>query len=57
LFEVPAKYIGSFIEIRHPLGSPLDLWIFEHERPIVKIKFVDVKFNSNSPQSGIRFSN
>jgi hypothetical protein len=56
LFEVPTRYMGTFIEVRHPLGQPLDLWIFEHEKPVLKINKVDVNYNSNSPASGITFS-
>jgi transposase InsO family protein len=56
LFEVPTRYMGTFIEVRHPLGQPLDLWIFEHEKPVLKMNKVDVHYNSNSPTSGITFS-
>jgi hypothetical protein len=56
LFEAPAAYIGAFVELRHPMGQPSDLWIFEDEQPIVKLHKIDVQLNSNSPTSGIRFS-
>jgi putative transposase len=56
LFEIPARYIGSFIEVRHPLGQPYDLWIFEHDKPVLKINKIDVHFNSNSLARGITFS-
>ena len=55
-FEVPPQYIGSKIEIRHPMGQPLDLWIYENEKPVSKIQKVDPVFNSNSAVGGIRFS-
>jgi putative transposase len=55
-FEVPAKYIGATVELRHPTSQPTDVWIYENGLPVVKIKPVDIHFNSNSPIHGIRFS-
>jgi putative transposase len=55
-FEVPAKYIGATIELRHPTSQPMDVWIYENGLPVVKIKPVDIHFNSNSPVHGIQFS-
>ncbi len=57
LFEVPAKYIGANIELRHPTGQPFDLWIYEHDQPVVKIHKVDPILNSNLPIKGIKFAN
>lgn len=56
LFEVPAKYIGANIELRHPTGQPFDLWIYEHDKPIAKIHQVDPILNSNLPSNGIKFA-
>jgi transposase InsO family protein len=56
LFEVPAAYIGSKVELRHPTGQPRDVWIYEHDKPIIKILPVDPVFNSNTPHNGIQFS-
>lgn len=55
-FEVPPQYIGSKIEIRHPMGQPLSLWIYENDKPVSKIQMVDPVFNSSSAVGGIRFS-
>ncbi|MHA2087633.1 MAG: DDE-type integrase/transposase/recombinase [Promethearchaeota archaeon] len=55
-YEVPHKYIGSKIEIRHPTGNQNEIWIYENNKPVCQIKPVDPGFNSNFPQSGIRFS-
>ena len=55
-FEVPPKYIGSKIEIRHPTGKPLDLWIYENDKPVVKIQKLDPVFNSKNQTAGIRFN-
>jgi len=57
LFEVPAKYIGAKVELRHPTGLPFDLWIYENDQPVTKIQQVDPVANSNSPLKGIRFHN
>ena len=60
LFEVPAKYIGSFIELRRPAGEKLDLWIYEQDKAVMKIHPVDVIANSsfNNPvlSTGIKFN-
>jgi putative transposase len=56
LFEVPPKYIGTKIELRHPTGQPFDLWIYENNQPQVKVHKVDPARNSQSPFSGIRFA-
>lgn len=56
LFEVPAKYIGTTIELRHPTAQPYDVWIYENGLPVVKVKPVDVHFNGQSPIHGIHFS-
>jgi putative transposase len=60
LFEVPAKYIGSLIEIRRPAGEKNDLWIYEQDKPVLKIHPVDIAANSivySSSQSlGIKFN-
>ena len=48
LYEVPAKYIGKKIEIRHPLDNPLDLRLFEDNKQIVKLTPLDKHFNAES---------
>ncbi len=57
LFEVPAKYIGANIELRHPTGQPFDWWLYEQDQPVVKIQKLDVTLNSNLPANGIKFAN
>jgi hypothetical protein len=56
LFEAPARYIGSFIEVRHPLGQPFDLSIFEQGQPVCQLTKVDAHLNSALPTGGIKFS-
>jgi putative transposase len=55
LFEVPPKYIGAIVELRHPTGQPHNLWLYEHDQPVVKIQQLDPVVNSNSPLTTIRF--
>ena len=57
LYEVPPKYIGAKVQLRHPTGQPLDLWLYENEKPSVKLHKVDPVQNSQLPFRGIRFSN
>jgi hypothetical protein len=56
LFEVPAKYIGATIELRHPTGQPSNVWIYENEQPVMKIQPVDPVFNSSAPAAGIQYN-
>ncbi len=36
LFEVPAKYIGSKIEIRYPFDQLCELYLYENDKPVCK---------------------
>jgi len=56
LFEVPPRYIGSTIELRHPTGQEADLWLYEHDAPILRLHPVDVVANSSSHHLGIQFN-
>ncbi len=56
LFEAPPKYIGCKIEVRHPTGAPAELFIYENDKPVVRISKVDPVFNSKNISSQIRFS-
>lgn len=56
LYEVPAKYIGAFVELRHPTGQPFDLWLYENEKTVLKLQKVNLIENSRSASRGIRFA-
>jgi len=56
LFELPAKYMGAYIEVGHPTGQPDDLWLYENDKPILKLVKVNPVENSRSTLRGIRFS-
>jgi transposase InsO family protein len=46
LYEVPAKYIGKKIEIRHPLEDMSDLRLFEDNKQVYKLTPLDKHFNA-----------
>lgn len=50
LWEVPPRYIGCRIEIRHPEGQHLELFLFEDDQPVTRLHRVDAAQNANSPQ-------
>ncbi len=50
LWEVLPRYIGCRIEIRHPEGKHLELFLFEDDQPVVRLHRVDAAQNANSPQ-------
>jgi len=56
LFEVPAKYIGAFVELRHPTGQPFDLWLYENEQPVCKLQKVNLIENSRAKFRGLNFA-
>jgi len=57
LYELPPGYIGAKVELRHPTGKPLELWLYENEKPVLKLHKVDPVHNSQLPFNGIRFNN
>lgn len=48
LYEVPPKYIGKKIEIRHPLDEPYDLRLFEDNKQVCKLTPLDKHFNATN---------
>lgn len=49
IYETPAKFIGSQVEIRHFQDNVKELYIYEEDIRVCKILPVDVKENSNLP--------
>ena len=45
-YEVPPEYIGSRCDLRFPLGKPLDLFLYQDDKPVTKIKEVDLADNA-----------
>jgi len=56
LFEVPPRYIGSNIELRSPADDELELWIYENDKPVIKLQKVDPAANSSVQNLGIKFN-
>jgi len=52
---VPTRYIGKIVEIRYPMDREDRLTIYEDDRPVCKIKRVNLKDNADLPTVGIRF--
>lgn len=55
LYEVPTRFIGKLVEIRHPIDKPDALTIYEEGKPMCQIKKVNLTENANLPVMGIRF--
>jgi putative transposase len=56
LYEVPPEYIGSNIELRAPADDDIELWIYENDKPVIKIQKVDPVANSSARAGGIKFN-
>ena len=50
LWEVPPRYIGRRIQIRHPEGRPRQLFLFEDFEPVIRLVRVDAAKNASSPR-------
>ena len=53
LYEVPTAYIRQRIEIRHPIDDPEQLYLYDNDIRVGKIKLVDKRENARTfrPQS------
>ncbi len=45
-YEVPPEFIGSRCDLRFPLGKPLDLFLYQEDKPVTSIKEVDLADNA-----------
>lgn len=50
LWEVPSRFIGRRIQIRHPEGRPNELYLFVGDQPLARLHRVDAAKNANSPR-------
>ena len=48
LYEVPPAYIRHRIEIRHPVDDPQDLYLYDNDVRVGRIKLVDKKENART---------
>lgn len=56
LWQVPPAYIGKTIEVRHPSDLPMDLYLFENNKPVCRLHLCNPAENATSPASAIRFA-
>jgi transposase InsO family protein len=48
VYEVPAAYIRQRIEIRHPVDDPQELYLYDNDVRVTRIKLVDKKENART---------
>jgi putative transposase len=48
LYEVPAAYIRQRIEIRHPVDAPQELYLYDNDIRVGRIRLVDKQDNARS---------
>ncbi len=56
LWQVPPAYIGKSIEVRHPSDLPMDLYLFENNKPVCRLHLCNPAENATSPAGAIRFA-
>ncbi len=47
-YEVPSKYISEYIEVRFDSQCPEEIYLYEMEKPILKLKLVNLIDNASS---------
>ena len=57
LYEAPHKYIGLQVELRYPSSSPQEIYIFEQDKPVCKLKPLNLQQNANQPFVRLSYSN
>jgi transposase InsO family protein len=45
-YETPPEYIGARCDLRFPLGKPDELFLYQDDRPVARIKQVDLADNA-----------
>ncbi|KPK15234.1 MAG: hypothetical protein AMK69_27780 [Nitrospira bacterium SG8_3] len=48
IYEVPTAYIRHKIEIRHPVDNPEELYLYDNDIRVGRIKWVDKKENART---------
>ena len=56
IYEVPPQYIGQSVDIRYPLDKPDQLSLYQDDKPVCRLRMVDVHQNACDPTWSIRFS-
>lgn len=57
IYEAAPQFIGNNVEIRYSSSTPDNLFIYENNKPVSKLKKLDVHENFNSPHVSFSFSN
>lgn len=57
LYEAPGKYIGIQVELRYPSSSPEEIYIFEQDKPVHRLKALNLQQNANQPFVSLSYSN
>ena len=57
LYEAPAKYIGTEVELRYPASSPEEIYIFEDDKPAARLRLLDVHENAEAHHISMSYSN
>jgi putative transposase len=53
-YEVPPEHIGARCDLRFPIGRPEELVLYRDDKPVVKIKEVDLADNARFHATGVR---
>jgi len=53
-YEVPPEFIGSRCDLRFPIGKPEELVLYRDDKPVVKIKEVDLADNARFHAQRVR---
>lgn len=56
LYECPPGYIGKKIQLRYTFDKPLELILYQQQRPLLKLKPCTPHENANVPALGISFT-
>jgi hypothetical protein len=48
LYEVPARFIGQAVELRHVQGDDSDIYIYEDDKRVTRITQLDAVANGRS---------
>lgn len=56
LYECPTEFIGKKLEIRHPSDKPDDLTIYVQDKPVFRLRKLNIHENAKPPHLGIRFN-
>ncbi len=56
LYEAPQKYMGRKVEIRYTSSSPEEFLIFQDDKPLDKLKLLDLHENANQPHVHLSYS-